>query len=923
MRRDVITTRLLKIAHGLNQSNFAMKQPLNWHTLSSEEVLQTLHVDEMQGLSFDEITKHRAQYGANVLSKKQEESALKLFLLQFHQPLVYILLIACVVMAALEEWMDTGVIFAVVVINAIIGYTQESKAVKAIEALSRLSHSMVSVLRGGDKLLIDTAEVVVGDIVLLSSGDKIPADVKLLHAKALKVDESLLTGESLSVEKSVGVMDVNTPLAERRNMLFASTLVTYGQGKGVVVSVGDESQLGKINAMISSADVLQTPLTKKLAVFSKRMLYAILAMAGIAFIIGIVRGEELVLTFLASVSMAVGVIPEGLPAAMTIILAIGVVKMASKNAIIRKLPAVETLGSTTVICTDKTGTLTQNAMTVKELFAGGKFFEVSGNGYEPLGEILENGKPFVPQKASVLHEMLASGALCNTARHVKVEGAYAIEGDPTEGALLVSAFKAGITEAHLHQKFEPVDTLAFESEHQYMATSYRSLDNASYLVYVKGSVEKILERCEVFMDAQGRFLPIAKDEIVECANAMASKGLRVLAFAKVHLKEKIDQLGHHHLKSGLVFLGLQGMIDPPRLGVSTALQSCYNAGISVKMITGDHSITALAIARFIGLKTDAQTPVLTGKEMDTLSDEALLALIEKVNVYARIAPEQKLRLVKVLQSLSHIVAMTGDGVNDAPALRQANIGIAMGVSGTEVAKESADMILTDDNFATLEDAVEEGRVVYDNIIKFITWILPSNMGEGFIVIFAIIAGITLPILPLQILWINMATDSILGIMLAYEPKEKNLMDRPPRNATEAILTGRLMLRTLLVGVLLFLGALGSFFYVQSLGMSEEVARTLVVNIFVFGEMFYLFNCRSLNYSTFQIGFFSNKYLLYGIVSIIAFELLFIYAPFMNVMFKSAPLGALEWGLTLASGVVIYCVVEFEKSFTCKRLCINK
>ena len=895
-----------------------MKPHLNGHALSSEEVLAQLHVDELRGLNADEIAQRRSLYGANVLTRKQEQSALKLFLLQFHQPLVYILLIACVVMATLEEWMDTGVILAVVIINAIIGYTQESKAVKAIEALAKLSHSMVSVLRGGEKLLIDASEVVVGDIVFLSSGDKIPADIKLLYAKALKVDESLLTGESLSVEKRVGVLDVNTPLADRVTMLFASTLVTYGQGRGVVVSVGDESQLGKINAMISQADVLQTPLTQKLALFSKRMLYGILAMAGVAFLIGIMRGEALVLTFLASVSMAVGVIPEGLPAAMTIILAIGVVKMANKNAIIRKLPAVETLGSTTVICTDKTGTLTQNAMTVKELFAGGELFDVSGNGYEPLGEIHNNTQRVLPTKATALYELLVSGMLCNTSRHVKVENAYTIEGDPTEGALIVSACKAGICEMDLHQTLELVETLAFESEYQYMASLYRLREQDAYRVYVKGSVEKILERCDFCMDHEGNVVPISKDEMIQYSNTMASKGLRVLAFASMHLREKIDQLGHHHLQSGLVFLGFQGMIDPPRLGVSKALQSCYNAGISVKMITGDHRITALAIARSIGLKTDDEMPVLTGKEIDTLSDEALLALIEKVNIYARIAPEQKLRLVKALQSRSHIVAMTGDGVNDAPALRQANIGIAMGVSGTEVAKESAAMILTDDNFATLEDAVEEGRVVYDNIIKFITWILPSNMGEGLIVIFAIIAGMTLPILPLQILWINMATDSVLGIMLAYEPKEKNLMNRPPRNVSEPILTQRLVFKVFLVGMILFLNALGAFYYVQEVGMSEEVARTLVVNIFVFGEMFYLFNCRSLDYSMFQIGFFSNKYLLFGALSIVAFELLFIYTPFMNVMFKSAPLGVWEWVITLASSVMVYAVIEFEKSFTCKR-----
>ncbi|WP_263833738.1 cation-translocating P-type ATPase [Sulfurospirillum oryzae] len=894
------------------------RKHVNWHAQDSQEILEALHVNEYEGLSSDEIGKRRSQYGANILSKKQEESALKLFLLQFHQPLVYILLLACVIMALLEEWMDTGVIFAVVFINAIIGYMQESKARKAIEALVRLSRSNVMVLRDGKKFLLESSLIVVGDIVLLYSGDKIPADVKLLHSKELKVDESLLTGESLSVEKSVGVVHADTPLADRVNMLFASTLVTYGQGMGVVVSVGDESQLGKINAMISQADVLQTPLTKKLAFFSKRILYGILAMAGVAFVIGIIRGEELVITFLASVSMAVGVIPEGLPAAMTIILAIGVVKMARKNAIIRKLPAVETLGSTTVICTDKTGTLTQNAMTVTEIMAGEKAYTLSGNGYDPNGEILEEGMPVTLQKTTPLYEVLVCGVLCNTSHHVNVEGVYTIEGDPTEGALIVSALKAGIKEELLSQEFEHVDTLSFESEHQYMASGYSTYGGASYPVYVKGSVEKILERCDVYMDAQGALLTIDKEGILAHANAMASKGLRILAFAKVHLKEKTNQLGHHHLQSGLIFLGLQGMIDPPRLGVIEALQSCYHAGILVKMITGDHSITALSIAHSIGLKTDEETPVLTGKEMDALSDESLAALIEKVNVYARIAPEQKLRLVKALQSLSHIVAMTGDGVNDAPALRQANIGIAMGIAGTEVAKESADMILTDDNFATLEDAIEEGRVVYDNIIKFITWVLPSNMGEGLIVIFAIISGMTLPILPLQILWINMATDSVLGIMLAYEPKEKNLMDRPPRNASEPILTGVLIFKVFLVGTILFINALCAFYYVQDLGMSEEVARTLVVNIFVFGEMFYLFNCRSLTYSMFQIGFFSNPYLLYGVVSIIVFELLFIYAPFMNVMFKSAPLGALEWGMTLASSLVVYVVIEFEKRFTSKR-----
>lgn len=890
---------------------------LNWQVLESKEILSALHVNELHGLSTVDIAQRRTLYGSNILTRKKEKSAFKLFLLQFHQPLVYILLIACVITALFQEWIDTGVIFVVVFLNAIIGYLQEEKALNAIEALSKLSHSKAIVLRDEQKFLLDAQEIVLGDIVILTSGDKIPADMKILHAKELRIDESLLTGESVCVEKKVGVVSADTPLADCTNMLYASTLVAYGQGIGVVVAIGDKTQIGKINRLISTADVLQTPLTQKIASFSKRILYGILTMAVLTFVVGVLRGEELVVTFMASVALAVGVIPEGLPAAMTIILAIGVVKMATKNAIIRKLPAVETLGSTTVICSDKTGTLTQNAMTVSEIIAGGKHYAVSGNGYDPQGNILQDNVPIIPQKHSALYELLVGGVLCNTSRHLKVDGMYKIEGDPTEGALIVSAKKAGIRSELLLQEFEHIDTLSFESEHQYMASFYSANEGEPYPVYVKGSVEKIVERCDVYMDEKGSIVPINKDEIVESANVMASKGLRVLAFAKAHFNEKIDPLGHHHLQKGLIFLGLQGMIDPPRLGVIASIQTCYDAGIAVKMITGDHRMTALAVAHSIGIKIDEKNPTLTGKEIDTLSDEALASLIERVNVFARIAPEQKLRLVKALQSLSHVVAMTGDGVNDAPALRQANIGIAMGVSGTEVAKESSDMILTDDNFSTIEDAVEEGRVVYDNIIKFITWILPTNVGEGLVIIFAIIAGTILPMLPLQILWINMITDSALGIMLAYEPKEKHLMQRRPRNPMEPILTRHLIFRVLLVGMLLFVSAFGAFFYLLSLGSSEEVARTVVINIFVFGEMFYLFNCRSMEFSIFKIGFFSNKYLIYGILGVSLLQLLLTYLPWMNHIFQTAPLGLFEWAIILGSSLVIYLVIEFEKSFTCK------
>ena len=912
MRWDVKIMSASKIATTLNEIHQMNHEHVNWHALTSEEVLASLHVHQDVGLSDHAIIHNRLQYGTNTLSKKNQQSFLKLFLLQFHQPLVYILLLACVVMALLDEWMDVWVILGVVLINALIGFWQEVKAIKAIESLSTLSFSRVMVLRNGQKILLESSQIVVGDIVLLDSGDKVPADIKLLYAKELRVDESLLTGESVPVAKHVDVLDTQTALADRANMLFASTLVTYGHGKGVVIRVGDKSELGKINTLMSHVSILQTPLTQKLTFFSKRLLYGILLMASVTFIIGIMRAEELVLTFMASVALAVGVIPEGLPATMTIILAIGVVKMAQKNAIIRKLPAVETLGSTTVICTDKTGTLTQNAMTVRKIITVSDHYHVSGNGYDPSGEIKASSETIIPPKGSALYETLVAGVLCNSASHVLKEGVYGIEGDPTEGALIVAAKKVGITKEDLLLSMVHQDTLFFESEHQYMASGYTFYDGHENIVYLKGSVEKIIEKCDEVLSEDGHKCLIDKEMIIAEAEAMAHDGLRVLAFAKIYFKDKIDSLGHHHFQRGLIFLGLQGMIDPPRQGVPEAIQSCYDAGIAVKMITGDHRMTALFIAHLIGLKTDEKRAVVTGKELEAMHDEELSSLLPSVSVFARIAPEQKLRLVKVLQSLNHSVAMTGDGVNDAPALRQANIGIAMGMSGTDVAKESADMILVDDNFTTLKDAIEEGRVVYDNLIKFITWILPSNVGEGLVVVFAILFGLSLPILPLQILWINLITDSILGIMLAYEPKETNIMQRAPRLASEPILSSRLVMNVLLIGTLLFFEAFGAFFYVQTLGFSEDVARTLVVNIFVFGEIGYLFACRSLHSSLFEIGFFSNQKLLVGVCVIVGLELLFLYMPFMNQLFNSTPLGVYEWMISLLSGVVIYCVSEAEK-----------
>jgi cation-transporting P-type ATPase F len=883
-----------------------------WHALTVDEILSILKIDASSGVLAQDVEPRRNKYGKNILTKKKNISPLLLFLSQFHQPLVYILLVACLVTIFLNEWIDASVIFGVLLVNAIIGYIQESKAMRAIEALSNMSLHSSTLIRDSQKSLIDSKNIVVGDIVILNSGDKVPADIRLLTAKELKVDESSLTGESISVEKQTKVLGEETLLADRKNMLYSSTLVTYGHAVGIVVDVGDSTQIGYINDMIANADVLQTPLTQKISTFSHMLLYIILGMAGLTFAVGVMHGGSSVEMFMASVALIVGAIPEGLPAAMTIILAIGVSKMAEKKAIIRKLPAVETLGSTSVICSDKTGTLTQNTMAVKQIYVNDNFYALSGIGYSPEGDITRNGVSVDVNSEHVLKELLIAGIMCNTSELIQESGTYKVNGDPTEGALIIAALKAGISKNELEENMIHVDTLYFESQHQYMASHYHKVDEKIFSTYVKGSVEKILQRCDSILKNDGTYQQIDKDSILKAADTMAKEGMRVLALAYINSAQSLEKVEHQHLEEKLVFLGLQAMMDPPRPEVIDSIKSCHQAGINVKMITGDYSVTALSIAQEIGIRTDGKIKSLNGLELEKLSDEELARVVEEVNVYARVAPEQKLRLVKALQAKSKVVAMTGDGVNDAPALKQANIGTAMGITGTEVAKESADMILLDDNFSTIRDAVEEGRGVFDNIVKFITWTLPTNVGEGFVIMFAVFFKVALPILPVQILWINMTTAILLGLMLAFEPKEKNLMSFSPRKLDTPILTQTLLLRILLVGILLLIGAFGVFWHLQEIGYSQDISRTASVNVFVFGELFYLFNCRSLRNSMFSIGFFTNKLLLLGVVGMFFLQIQFTYLSFMNTVFQTAPLGLYEWSLIFISSMTIYMVVELEK-----------
>jgi len=888
----------------------------HWHHMPHDEVIDLLETHREKGLDRLEIGHRRERFGENVLTTKKARGPLMMFLLQFHQPLVYILLAAGLVTAVLQEWVDAGVILGVVVVNAIIGFIQEAKAVKAMEALAKTMVTEATVIRSGSKVRISSAEVVPGDIVLLQSGDKVPADMRLISSRDLQVDESALTGESVAVEKDTSQLPHDTILADRKNMVYGSALVTYGQAVGVVVAIGDNTEVGRISELISSTQELKTPLLAKIEDFSKVLLYLILGLALATFVVGMLRGQSAFDMFMAAVALAVGAIPEGLPAAMTITLAIGVARMARRRAIIRKLPAVETLGSTTVICSDKTGTLTENQMTVQEIAAGGQTYAVSGTGYASEGEIVPAGPPSGGALPEGVMQTLRCGLLCNDSLLVEKEGRLAVQGDPTEGALIAAAAKAGLLMEQETRRFKRLDTIPFESHHQYMATLHADPAGGSPIVFVKGSVEAVLERCEHAMDRAGPQTRLDASAVHAAVETMAAQGLRVLAFALKEIGNGRDKIDHKDVSSGLTFLGLQGMIDPPRGEAVEAVRNCHSAGIKVKMITGDHALTASAIAGRIGLHNAKK--VVTGRELAALSDGEIIDIVEDVSVYARVAPEQKLRLVEALQARGNVVAMTGDGVNDAPALKRANIGVAMGITGTDVAKEASDMVLTDDNFASIEAAVEEGRGTFDNLTKFIVWTLPTNIGEGLVILAAIFAGVTLPILPVQILWINMTTAVLLGLMLVFEPKEPGIMDRPPRDPKEPILTRTLMWRIGLVGFLLLLGSFGLFEYELSSGAGVAEARTVAVNVFVMGELFYLFNCRSLTKSVLEVGLLSNLAVFGGAGAMVVLQLLFTYAPVMNTAFQSSPIGIDSWVRILASASLIMVAVGIEKFLVRRR-----
>lgn len=880
-----------------------------WHTIEVADALKTFDVTTAHGLSANAVTENREKFGANCLDPAKQTSALMRFLLQFHQPLVYILLGACAVTLALQEWVDAAVILGVVIVNAVVGYVQEAKALDALNALQGSLSQNATVLRDTKKQTVDAGDLVPGDIVFLTAGERVPADLRIVRSKDLKIDESALTGESLPVEKKSAVTEENAALGDRFNMGYSSSLITYGSGLGVVVATGKKTEIGKISTLLSETETLETPLTHRIREFSHILLYAVLVLAGVTFVAGWLHGNPLVDSFMAAVALAVGAIPEGLPAAVTIMLAIGVSRMASRHAIIRQLPAVETLGSTTVICSDKTGTLTKNEMTVKTLWVDGQTIVVSGTGYEPSGGFTLDDKPFYPQEHERTHALLMAGACCNDARLKEPEkqeksgvSGWSVMGDPTEAALLTSARKAGIA----HDDVPPrLDEIPFQSETQYMATSHQQGDEVSAVV--KGSVESMIKRCQFESGS------VTREQVVEAAEKLASVGQRVLAFGSKTLGSGNCELTPEHVSEGVSFLGLQGMIDPPRDEAIAAVEQCRSAGVAVKMITGDHVITASVIGASLGIcQPDEPDITHTGTQLDRYTEDEFDRAALNGKIFARVSPENKLALVTSLQKQGQVVAMTGDGVNDAPALRRADVGVAMALNGTDVARDAADMMLTDDNFASVTAAVEEGRGVYDNLKKFMVWTLPTNGGEALVILLAVLLGTALPLLPVHILWVNMTTAVCLGLMLAFEPKEKGIMKRAPHAPNSPMLDGVLMFRIVLVSCLLTLAAFGLYQYELMLGTPDTEARTVAATVFVVGEAFYLFNCRSLRFSVFEVGLFSNRWIWIGMCTMLVLQMIFIYVPWMQVAFQTASIDLMSWGRIIAAGVALALIVGLEK-----------
>ncbi len=889
-----------------------------WHAIEARDSFKLLDT-RPEGLSQAEAAERLINYGINTIVMARPLGPLRLLLRQLNSPLLFVLLASGGVALFLGKVTDGAVVLGVVALNAIIGFIQEYRAQKAITALGGMVPETATVRRYGSVAHIPAADIAPGDIVLLQSGDRVPADLRLLSVKNLQVDESALTGEAVPVAKQIGLVAEDAGLGDRTCMSYGGTMVTYGTAVGVVVATGGNTELGRISALLHQTEMLTTPLTRSMARVSLWLTFVILGVTSLLFGVGWLRGYSIADATVAAISLAVAAIPEGLPAIITIALAIGVRRMAKRRVIIRSLPAVETLGSTTVICSDKTGTLTRNEMTVEHIWTPQGTFRLSGVGYAPEGRLVKDGV-WIKSPPDEVMDVVRAGALCNdSALRLSSNKRWVSEGDPTEVALVVAARKLGLTEDDLSGQWPRVDTVPFESERQIMGTLHQTPDGRQ-IILVKGAPEMVFQRCDTGFTgnqpSQVR-LRVAVEEL-------ASTGLRVLAMASKIVDGPISQLEERHLDGGFRFLGMQGMSDPPRQEAIAAMEECRQAGIKVKMITGDHAATAFSIGKQLGLGQSGT--VVTGGEIFGMSSEQLRITAASADIFARVAPEHKLRLISALQDSGEVVAMTGDGVNDAPALKRADIGVAMGITGTAVSRQASDMVLADDNFASIVAAVEEGRRVFDNLVKSLVFVLPTNIGEALVILvavmfFPVVGGHpTMPILPVQILWVNLVATVALALPLAFEAMEPNVMNRPPREPKAPILDAFVLTRTTYVALLLTAGAVGLFHLELGMGLRDGLdqatamreAHTTAVTAIIAFQIFYVFSCRSLKRSVVSIGMFSNPAVFFGVGAIVLLQLGFVYVPFMQHLFGSAPLGFNAWLRAFLVGAVVWPVVSVEK-----------